>query len=252
MTSTERPEARTAPLASNLKLLQLLDELADTNGPVGASQLARKLGSSRSIVHRQLVTLVDAGWLDNLANGTYRLSLRAVRLGQAALRHSGLNARIADRISAAAEELGEVVSLGAIDSDAVTVIERGLPSRGVRVSVAHGHRFPIMDSALGLVLTAYASPQEFQHLVESGVELASTEQLDQVRADGYATVLDAEYDPIEVVAVPVGRVVGSVRYSLCAHWPQSRTRTRAALAVLEPAARDIEEILSATTGFNSD
>lgn len=251
MASVEQAEGRTAPLSSNLKMLQLLDEMADTDGPVGVSQLARKLGASRSIVHRQLVTLVEAGWLENLANGTYRLSLRPVRLGQAALRHSGLNARIAERISAAAEELGEVISLGAIDNDAVTVIERGLPSRGVRVSVAHGHRFPIMDSALGLVLTAYAAPRQYQHLVEAGVELADPEQLAQVRADGYATVVDAEYDPIEVVAVPIGRVAGAVRYSLCAHWPQARTRTRAALAVLEPAARDIEEIISTTTGFTS-
>lgn len=251
MTSPERSETRTAPLTSNLKLLQLLDELADTDGPVGVSQLARRLGASRSIVHRQLVTLVEGGWIENLANGTYRLSLRAVRLGQAALRHSGISARIADRIASAAEELGEVISLGAIDHDSVTVIERGLPSRGVRVSVTHGHRFPIMDSALGMVLTAYATPQECERLVASGVELASQEQLDLVRADGYATVLDDEYDPIEVVAVPVGRVAGAVRYSLCAHWPQSRTRTRAALAVLEPAARDIEEIISATTGFTS-
>lgn len=251
MTLVEQTEGRTAPLTSNLKMLQLLDEVANTNSPIGVSQLARKLGSSRSIVHRQLVTLVEAGWLENLANGTYRLTLRPARLGQASLRHQGLNERIAERISSAAEELGEVISLGAIDNDAVTVIERGLPSRGVRVSVAHGHRFPIMDSALGLVLTAYAEPPLYQHLVNAGVELAPPGQLAQVRADGYATVLDAEYDPIEVVAVPVGRVAGAVRYALCAHWPQSRTRTRAALAVLEPAARDIEEIIAVSTGLTA-
>lgn len=240
----------TAPLASNLKLLQLLDVIAESDGPIGASEVARRIGASRSIVHRQLVTLVAAGWLVNLDNGTYRLTLQPIRLGQAALRHSGLDARIAARINEAAEELGEVISLGAIDRDEITVLERGLPSRGVRVSVIHGHRFPIMDSALGLVLTAYAADAEYQRLVGAGVELAGSEELAAVRADGYATVLDDEFDSIEVVAVPVGRLVGSVRYSLCGHWPQGRTKTKHALSVLEPAARDIDELIEAATGLS--
>lgn len=251
MTITASKAAGTAPLSSNLKLLQLLDELADSSGPVGVSQLARKVGASRSIVHRQLVTLVAGGWLENLDNGTYALSLRAIRLGQAALRQAGLGTRVAERIAAAAEELGEVISLGAIDGDEVTVIERGVPTRGVRVSVSHGHRFPIMDSALGLVLTAYASEAEYERLRSTGVELAPAAELDEVRSRGYATLVDTEFDPIEVVAVPVGRAVGAVRYSLCAHWPRSRTKVRDALAVLEPAARELDELIVATTGLAS-
>jgi DNA-binding IclR family transcriptional regulator len=239
----------TAPLASNLKLLQLLDEIAETSGPIGVSELARRVGASRSIVHRQLVTLVAAGWLENLDGGGYRLTLQPIRLGQAALRHAGLDARIAERINQAAEELGEVVSLGAIDRNEITVLERGLPSRGVRVSVTHGHRFPIMDSALGLVLSAYSSDSEYQRLLEAGVELAGRAELDLVRSNGYATLVDDEFDAIEVVAVPIGRIPGSVRFSLCGHWPQGRTKPKSALAVLEPAARDIEELIEASTGL---
>jgi DNA-binding IclR family transcriptional regulator len=239
----------TAPLASNLKLLQLLDAIADSDGPIGVSDLARRVGASRSIVHRQMVTLVAAGWLENLDNGTYRLTLRPIHLGQAALRHAGLDVRIAERIKAAAEELGEVVSLGAVDRDEITVLERGLPRRGVRVSVVSGDRFPILDSALGLVLTAYASPDEVRRLIDAGVELAGKAELDSVRANGYATFVDDEFDVIEVVAVPIGRVVGSVRYALSGHWPQGRLKPKQALSVLEPVARDIEELLEATVGL---
>lgn len=251
MTTITESKTGTAPLSSNLKMLQLLDVLADSSGPVGVSQLARLVGASRSIVHRQLVTLVAAGWLENLDNGTYALTLRAIRIGQAALRHAGLNARIADRIAAAAEGLGEVISLAAIDGDEIMVIERGVPTRGVRVTVSHGHRFPIIESALGLVLTAYAGPDEYRRLLETGVELADPAELESVRANGYATVLDSEFDPIEVVAVPVGRTVGGVRYALSGHWPQGRTKVRDALVVLEPLARDLDELVSATTGLTS-
>ncbi|GAA1963134.1 IclR family transcriptional regulator [Agromyces allii] len=251
MTNSTEAKAGTAPLSSNLKMLQLLDVLADSSGPVGVSQLARQVGASRSIVHRQLVTLVAAGWLENLDNGTYALTLRAIRIGQAALRHAGLNARIAERIAAAAEALGEVISLAAVDGDEIMVIERGVPTRGVRVTVSHGHRFPIIDSALGLVLTAYATPDEYQRLVGTGIELAGPTELESVRSHGYATVLDDEFDPIEVVAVPVGRAVGGVRYALSAHWPQGRTKVRDALSVLEPAARDLDDLISATTGLAS-
>ena len=240
--STETPG--TAPLTSNLKMLQLLDLLAETENAVGVSELARLAGSSRSVVHRQLVTLAAAGWVENLSNGSYRLTLRPMRLGQAALQHAGVDERLRELLESAARRLGEVVSLGALDGDAVVVVDRGLPRRGVSVSVSHGHRFPLDDSALGQVLAAYLSDGEREAMRRGAQAFPSERSLAAVRGEGHAAWRDTEFDPIDVVAVPVGREVGNVRYALCAHWPQSRISKDAALTVLEPLAREAREILS--------
>src|SRR5690606_14434122 len=119
--------------------------------PFGVSEMARQVAMSRSMVHRQLVTLVHAGWLKSEDNGMYSLTFTPVHLGQAALRHSGLSERISKELSQLSDRLGEGISLGTLDNDSVLIVGRGLPNRNVQVSLAHGQRFPIDSSALGLV-----------------------------------------------------------------------------------------------------
>ena len=238
----------TAPLSSNLKMLRLLEEIARTDGPFGVSEMARRVGGSRSMVHRQLVTLVAAGWLTTNDQGAYTITFAPVRLGQAALRHASVDARISAELTKLAEELGEGISLGTLDGDSVTIAGRGLPLRNVHVSLSHGQRFGIAGSALGSVLASYLDYPELRALQETGVELPDENERQRVLKDGYSLLLDDEFDPIEIVAVPVGRTPGKVRFALSAHWPQGRTRHEQVLAQLEASARTIEDLTEQSQG----
>lgn len=238
----------TAPLTSNLKMLRLLEEIARTDAPFGVSEIARRTGGSRSMVHRQLVTLVAGGWLTTTPQGLYTLSFAPVRLGQAALRHASLDDRIAAELRRIADELGEGISLGTIDGDLVTVVSRGLPRRNVQVSLAHGQRFAIGGSALGNVLASYLEDAELNRLAERGAELPDAATRALVRREGHAVLVDDEFDPIDIIAVPVGAEVGRVRFALSAHWPHGRTSPAAVLSVLEDGARAIADLTEQSSG----
>ncbi|UOQ56697.1 helix-turn-helix domain-containing protein [Leucobacter allii] len=239
----------TAPLTSSLKMLRLLEEIAKTSGPFGVSEIARRVGGSRSMVHRQLVTLVAAGWLATDAQGAYTLTFSPVRLGQAALRHASVDQRITAVLTRIADELGEGTSLGTIDGDAVLIVGRGLPQRNVHVSLAHGQRFSLEGSALGSVLAGYLDAPERRRMRAAGIELPSETACAKVRDEGYAMLIDDEFDPIEVVAVPVGRTPGRVRFALSAHWPQGRAKPDHVLSTLEAGARAIEDLTEQSAGL---
>lgn len=249
--NTSAEATGTAPLTSNLKMLRLLDEIAKTDGAFGVSEIARRVGGSRSMVHRQLVTLVAGGWLTTTPQGGYALTFAPVRLGQAALRHASLDARLAEELTRLAEEVGEGVSLGKLDGGSVTIVSRGLPSRNVQVTLKHGQRFDIAGSALGSVLVSYLDAPEFRRLADEGVVLPDAHTVDRVRRDGYAKLVDDEYDPIEVIAVPVGRAPGRVRFALSAHWPRGRADSEQVLGLLEAGARAIEDLTAQSAGLIS-
>ncbi|WP_053385060.1 IclR family transcriptional regulator [Leucobacter celer] len=249
MTESVPGTGGTAPLTSNLKMLRLLEEIAKTSAPFGVSEIARRVGGSRSMVHRQLVTLVAGGWLTTDAQGSYTLTFSPVRLGQAALRHASVDQRISEELTRLADELGEGISLGTLDGDSVTIVGRGLPPRNVHVSLEHGQRFGIAGSALGSVLASYLGESELRRFRDSGVELPGEAERARVRAEGYAMLVDDEFDPIEIVAVPVGRTPGRVRFALSAHWPHGRAKPDHVLSSLEAGARAIEDLTEQSAGI---
>ncbi|MFD5601233.1 IclR family transcriptional regulator [Leucobacter sp. NPDC058333] len=239
----------TAPLTSNLKMVRLLEEIAKTSAPFGVSEMARRVGGSRSMVHRQLVTLVAAGWLSTDSQGSYSLTFSPVRLGQAALRHASVDQRIAEELTRLAGELGEGTSLGSLDGDSVTIVGRGLPPRNVHVSLEHGQRFGIAGSALGSVLASYLPDDDLDRLRRAGVPVPTPNERAKVRSEGYAMLVDDEFDPIEIVAVPVGRTPGRVRFALSAHWPRGRTKPDHVISSLEAGARAIEDLTEQSAGI---
>ena len=65
---------------------RILDELANTHGPVGVTELARKLGELKPRVYRHLSTLKRLGVVfQDSRNGGYSLGGRLFSLGEAAL-----------------------------------------------------------------------------------------------------------------------------------------------------------------------
>ena len=49
---------------------------------------------SRATAHQKLITLVHAGWVEQIDSGAYRLALHATRMGLAALSQASLGERI--------------------------------------------------------------------------------------------------------------------------------------------------------------
>jgi DNA-binding IclR family transcriptional regulator len=190
-------------IQSTLRCLEVLDALAAWEEPVSVSELARRLGGQRGTVYQQLQTLIHAGWVRQTSDARYYLSLRALRVGKAALAQAGLAERLLPALQELADQTGEAAALAVLDGHDVLIIQRIESSRLVRADIRVGSRMPLLTSASGLVLLAQVSPEQLAGLRADGVELPAPKVLGEIRQRGYAVQRD-EYQPgLSSVAVPV-------------------------------------------------
>ncbi|MBC2869976.1 helix-turn-helix domain-containing protein [Streptomyces mexicanus] len=233
----------TRPLSTVLKALALLDFLADLDEPVRVSSLARAVGTSRGEVHRQLVTLETAGWMEQLPDGAYRLTLRPAHLGHTALRQAGVGERTAPLLAEAARACGEVVSIAVLDADTARVVQRAEPGRALHATLLLGDRLGLCSSATGRLLCALADEETVAALARRGVPLPSADDMALIRSTGWATSTDDAEDGVAALAVPLCREDGRTVAALSVHGPRERITPTGALAVLRPLTRRIEPLL---------
>lgn len=243
------PRSSTAPLSSGVKLLRLLAAIGETTEPFRISDLARQVGASRAEVHRQVVTLHVAGWVTQLANGSYALTMRAAHLGHAAMAHTGLFDRATALIGTLAERVGEVASLAVLDDNVIRVVQRADPGRALRVTVALGARMEIWSSASGRALVAQAEPGLIAKLRQGGVRLPTPADLASIRAQGYATSIDDPDDDLLAVAVPVGADPRAATAALSVLGPRDRIDVDQAVAELKRTAIDVNNLLRMSQTF---
>jgi DNA-binding IclR family transcriptional regulator len=249
MTENERTRALTSPT----RALTLLEAVADSRVPVRPPDLGRTLGWSRAAVHQHLVTLVSAGWLDQLQDGRYRLSLKAGRLGTAALEQAGLGDRILPLLEAATFRLREASFLAVLEGHNAHIIRRVQAPRRIQANVTASD-FDLATSASGRVLTAYASEAELTQLANDGVTLAPSRVLAEVRRRGFA-VTDVDDDPGDettAIAVPLMDDRGRCLAAIGVLAPSDRLDVAHAGAVLIDAAHRFDQMWHSTPALGLD
>lgn len=80
------------PLSTVIKTLKVLDLLADSPRAMKLADIARTLELSRPTAYQRLLTLVEAGWVEQDDELRYRVSMHACRLG--AVEHADLDRRV--------------------------------------------------------------------------------------------------------------------------------------------------------------
>ncbi len=194
---------QTQPLGSALKTLALLEAIAESGSGVRISDLARRVGALRGTVYQQLVTLVAAGWMERREDGTYCLTLRAARIGHAALEQASLGERVIPNMERLAAELSHTVSLAIADRDAALIVQRVEPGRVLRSDLRVGTRMPMARSASGRVLAAFATGEDLAAMRTDGVSIPAEADLKAIRARRYEVSNSGSFQGIMAVAVPI-------------------------------------------------
>ena len=227
MPRTGRPAVRR--VAAVERALVLLDALAEAGGELGTNALARRTRVNPSSVSRLLATLAAAGYVEHVpASGRYRLGVRLVQLGNAAL--SGLEIREVARphLRALAEETGETVTVSApSETDAVTV--DFVQSASSVLSVAHVGRPSIAHAtAVGKVLLAFGGVSlpagelaAFTNRTITSRQALSGE-LERVRVQGWAEALGEREEDLNAIAAPVWSARGELDGILGVQGPAAR------------------------------
>ncbi|MGL6279213.1 MAG: IclR family transcriptional regulator [Gaiella sp.] len=220
------------------RALAVLDALGEAGDEVGTNELARRTGINPSSVSRLLATLVDAGYAEPTASGRYRLGLRLLQLGNAALEALDLRMLARPLLEELARSSGETATLSVPGGeDAVTVDFVRSPNavQGVaqigRPSIAHA-------TAAGKVLLAFGGSElgdgPFERFTERTlVDRAAIERdVARVCARGWAEA-DREREPdLAALAVPVRSSRGELVAVLGLQGPSSRFDDAARAAAL--------------------
>ncbi|RVV99228.1 IclR family transcriptional regulator [Mesobaculum littorinae] len=210
------------PLSTVLKTLDLLALFAASRRPLRLSEVTAATGLSRATAYQRLLTLLEAGMLEQDDGGSYRLSMYSVRLAAAALDQADIGARAEPVLHRLCETLGETVSLAILDRGRPCIVARVESDSLLRAVQEIGTMLDLEGSASGRVLTAFADAATLQRLQDGTVPLAPPDVLAQVRADGWAVSSGYTHSGVVGFAAPVADPRGGCAAALSLVQPDQR------------------------------
>lgn len=206
------------------KAIALLDAILEGGEDVSLAELGRRVGMSRSTVHRLLATLERHAFVERTVDGDYRLGIHLLELGRVVQERLSLGRIAEPHLVALAESLRTTSYLSVRDGERAVCAER--VDRGdVEVSNYRvGETLPLYAGAGPVILLAGLPDDQVDALlreplapIRRGVEVSPAQVLERVAGIRSSGVMVAEDDVVEgVVAVgapvldPLGRTVAAV------------------------------------------
>lgn len=191
------------PLSSVLKTLQLLDCLGSSQTAMRVTDIAKSTSMSRATAHQKLVTLVEAGWVEQTLEGSYRLTLQATRVGNNALSQAGIGERIEPILQRLVAESSETASLAVLEGQHARIVQRVETGGVLRAELRVGALLDLEHSASGRVLVAFAGPAAIERLREQNVPLPADKLLAQIRRENFASSSGRSFAGVRAVAAPI-------------------------------------------------
>lgn len=224
------PQAVTRAVA----MLQAFD---DAHREWGVTELARRLGLSKSTAHRLLAALVDTGMVvQDSASELYRLGPEAISLGARALRSSDLRQAGRRALEELARTTGETASLEVLLEDEILILEEVPGSHLVGSVVEVGTRWPAHATSTGKLLLAHRERLPAAASGDSTPEAYTPRtvtrrrdlerELEEIRRQGFATASEELERGYSAVAAPLRDHLGRVVAALSIGGPTSRLGTR--------------------------
>lgn len=215
----------TSKVMSVSKAIRLINCLAESGQPLSLQELSHKSGYPKSTSHALLSSMRDEHWIDQTADGKYRLGVRLFELGSLVSQSWDILRSARAHIQHIASETGEPVQLAAIDHHEVLIIDALDTAGGLRVVTNIGMRLPIYCTALGKAMLAFMPPAQATGILRPADMLAYTphtltdpeklaSELATIRERGFA-VENGEYRiGLRAVAAPIFDVSGIARYAI--------------------------------------
>jgi DNA-binding IclR family transcriptional regulator len=234
-------------------VLDVLESLGET-GEQTLAELTRRVGISKTTVHRVCGALVERGWvLRDTATGAYSLGIRAIGVGAAAA-ESPLVVAFRPVAAELLARHNETVHLTLLDGEESVFIAKAETTHAVRLVAAIGSRLPAFASASGRVLLADL-PSEIVEVTygdrrlvtPTGRELGGLGELlrllARVREDGFAENVEETAIGLHCIAVPVRNGRGRALAAMTACVPIGRidrARREVLLADVRASAARLE------------
>lgn len=210
------------PLSTVLKTMAVLDVLASSARGMKLPEIAQIMGLSRPTAYQRLLTLIEAGWIEQDHEMRYLLSMHSCRIAAAALEQANLGTRVQPILEMLVHRVKETASLAVLDRGLPCIVSRVESESVLRAEQKIGTTMSLEGSASGRVLTAFADEFMLRRLAESGEPLASKDLLTEVRRDGYAVSSGYTHSGVVAIAAPVFDLNGKCMATISLVMPQMR------------------------------
>ena len=242
-----------------IKALTILEALASSDTPLGVTELANRLGLSKSNVHRLLQTLGSRGYVlatDHCYSATTRLwELGALVVGR--LDVARIAAPVMQRLVA---EVDETAHLSVLDMSACEVvsIHNVESTQPVRAYSRIGQRTPAHCVATGKALLSVQTAQALMALPEKLPKFtkhtlyrraALLKALEKARIDGFATNIGEWREQVGGVAAVIYDYTGMPHAALGLTVPVERLQPKVVaryVPMLTAAAAEISRMMGAS------
>jgi DNA-binding IclR family transcriptional regulator len=203
-----------------------------SGGPLGVSEIARRVGLPKSSTARILAALVDQHAVEQMANGSYHVGprMRWLARGQQPAQQLALIAR--PFLAELAEATGEIAMVGVPDGQHVLYLEQVEGRHEISIRDWTGSRIPLHQTSGGQVLLTTFSDAELADYLSMPLQPSTNAtitdrnvlrmRLRTIVEARYAWVVGEAHDGITSVAAGVADASG--RFACCVglHGPSFR------------------------------
>ncbi|WP_438444795.1 IclR family transcriptional regulator [Gorillibacterium sp. sgz5001074] len=198
-------------------------------GELSLTEISAKVGLHKSTVHRLLASLEGKGFiLRSPSTEKYRLGFRLWELAANLSQSDDPEVVLLPEMEHLRDELGETVSLYVRDGLERVRIQAVQSSQAIRRVAPVGARLPLYVGASSKVLVAFADASVLQQVLDSADWPAAmdralfVQQLEEVRASGFAISIEEREVGAAAVAVPVFNRSQKLAAALAVSGPSNR------------------------------
>jgi DNA-binding IclR family transcriptional regulator len=250
-----------APRSTTRRVADLLAVFLDGREDAGVTELARAVGASKSVIHRMLRNLCEAGFVTaDPATRRYRLGPKMMRLGLVAVRNTNLKTTALPYLRSIKERTGETALLALLHGDRRVFLAQIEAEHTVRAAVPIGEEAPLYFGASGKAILAFVpEPLRASVLVAargqrrvSGTQLRTQDlvaELEEIRRTRIAVAANELALGAAAVASPIFDADSQVIRSLGVAGVSTRTDARR-LSLYGTVARSEADRLSKALGWN--
>jgi DNA-binding IclR family transcriptional regulator len=231
------------------RMMTLLEVLAESADAASLKSLAAKAGLHPSTAHRILTALVRDRMVERVDQGSYRLGMRLLELGNLVKSRISVREHALPFMRELHAATGEAVNLSVRRDDEIVYIERTSSGRALmRVVNIIGARAPLHITAVGKLFLLEDGPEAIKAYAQRTGLAAYTKntihalpalerELDKVRRQGYATDNEEAELGVRCIGAGIRDDTGALVAGLSVSAPAERMKTTWSALVKDTADR---------------
>ncbi len=213
---------------SVIKAMKIFEELVYNGSAISLSKLSDRVELNISTVHRLINTLLDLGYVEQNADGQYRLGLFAYEVSEMINREFDLRKVVHPILEDIAAECNETCNLVVLEDSQVVYLDQVESTNMVRMFASPGSRGPAYCTGAGKMLLSYLEEEELEAYINKTEFIPYTDstitdplnmkrELKKIRLQNYSLDLEERERGVRCVAAPIlgkeRKIMGAISVS---------------------------------------